>query len=377
MKKYLSCVILIVACIVCAMVFYVNARTPQDDDTSSSEQESEQSQIESSSTTPERVLAFSENGTLTSEYFCSSRLRIEWNSCKYEDESSLYINVELYLDSPSGINRECTGYLIVNGQRNDFSLNPSKEVSSLLCATSCELADFKGGTIEASGCLNLEFVGDGGVALNSLSIDGKIYQDASGQASQSHLLSVEHISQYPSLPSGDEITSLAMVLRYLKYNVDECDLCDLYLDKGPVGFTDFYKANAGNPRDTYNSYGCLAPVIVNSATKFINANGGAHIAYDYTGYNVSELYRHVSLGSPVIVWLCDDFENTPSISRIWVVDGKTLYLKSNMACMVLIGYDNTKNTVTLSDPAGGIFSVDKDLFELRFAQMGSYAVTVH
>ena len=116
--------------------------------------------------------------------------------------------------------------------------------------------------------------------------------------------------------------------------------------------------------------------IVNSATKFINANGGAHVAYDYTGYNASELYRQLSLGSPVIVWLCDDFENTPSISRIWVVDGKTLYLKSNMACMVLVGYDYTKGTVTLANPAGNTFTIDMKAFEKSFADMGSYAVVV-
>ena len=84
----------------------------------------------------------------------------------------------------------------------------------------------------------------------------------------------------------------------------------------------------------------------------------------------------ISLGNPIIVWVCEDFETTPSISRIWVVDGKSLYLKSNMACMVLIGYDYTRNTVTLSDPAGGIFSVDMDFFSLRYAQMGSQAIMI-
>ena len=47
-----------------------------------------------------------------------------------------------------------------------------------------------------------------------------------------------------------------------------------------------------------------------------------------------------------------------------------------MACMVLIGYDNTRNTVTLSDPAGGIITVSMDLFELRYAQMGAQAIMV-
>ncbi len=377
MKKYVSCIILIVACIACATIFYVNAKTTDDTPQAPSEGETQSSsELPSEDEEQEKKLVLSQNGTLYSEYFCSSRMRVEWNAIKYENDSSLYINAELYLDSPSGISRECNGSFSVNGQKTDFSLKPSNEQKSLLQAISLEIPDYKDATpIEISGIINLEFVGEGGVALNSLEISSKICPAKINNA-DSHLLSVEHISQYPLLPSGDEITSLAMVLRYLKYNVNECDLCDLYLDKGPVGFTDIYKANAGNPRDTYNSYGCLAPVIVNSATKFISSNGGSHIAYDYTGYNPQELYRQVSLGNPIIVWLCDDFGNTPSISRIWIVDGKTIYLKSNMACMVLVGYDYTKGTVTLANPAGNTFTLEMKTFEQSYADMGSYAVAV-
>ena len=362
------------------MIFYSNAKTPSEDELPSEQQSwqsTTQAESQEQSAEPAKKVSLSEGGTILSEYFCDSRLRVEWSTLKYEDEDKLYISAELYLDSPNGILKECTGAFTINGQQTSFSVKPSREKSTLLQASSIEIADFENGSIiRISGTLNLEFIGDGGVSLSSLYVEGKIYQSEIDDKNDSHLINLEHISQYPDLPSGDEITSLAMVLRYLKYNVNECDLCDLYLDKGPVGFTDFFKANVGNPRDTYNSYGCLAPVIISSATKFIQANGGSHTAYDYTSYNASELYRQVGLGSPVIVWLCDDFGNTPSISRIWVVDGKTLYLKSNMACMVLIGYDYTKGTVTLANPAGNTFSLEMSTFEKSFADMGSYAVVI-
>lgn len=375
MKKYVSCIILIVACIACATIFYVNAKTTDTPETPSESEVPSQSEAPSESEEAQKKLDLSQNGTLYSEYFCPSRLRVEWNAISYEGDGTLYINAELYLDSPNGISQACNGSFTVNGKKTDFSVKPSSEQSTLLQAISCEIKDYSDATaIEISGIIGLEFVCEGGATLNSLSISSKICPTSSN--SESKLISLEHISQYPSLPSGDEITSLAMVLRYLKYNVNECDLCDLYLDKGPVGFTDINKANAGNPRDTYNSYGCLAPVIINSATKFISANGGSHKAYDLTGYNPQELYRQVSLGNPVIVWLCDDFGNTPSISRIWIVDGKTVFLKSNMACMVLVGYDNTKGTVTLANPAGNTFTLDMEMFEQGYADMGSYAVIV-
>lgn len=383
MKKYLSSIILIIACIICAAVFYVNAKTPDAEEAGTESSSVETSQTESSSTNEgsnsdtARVVTISDKGTIYGEYLCSTRLRVEWSTCKYENDSTLYINAELYLDSELGVSDACEGTFTINGETSEFTLNKSTEKSSLACASSVAVSDFADGdTITISGYIGLSATGEGGVSLSSLSVSGKIYQSETNVAKDSVLLNVEHISQFPELPSGDEITSLAIVLRYLKYNVNACDLCDLYLDKGPVGFTDFFKANAGNPRDTYNSYGCLAPVIVNSAKKYISVSGGSHTAYDYSGYNAKELLRQVSEGSPVIVWLCDDFGNTPSISRVWIVDGKTLYVKSNMACMVLIGYDYTKNTVTLANPAGNIFTIEMDKFEQSYADMGSYAVVV-
>ena len=47
-----------------------------------------------------------------------------------------------------------------------------------------------------------------------------------------------------------------------------------------------------------------------------------------------------------------------------------------MACMVLIGYDYEKNTVTLANPAGTVVEIDMDLFELRHKQMGAHSVVI-
>ena len=151
---------------------------------------------------------------------------------------------------------------------------------------------------------------------------------------------------------------------------------DLYLDKGPAYYTDVFEANAGNPKDTYNSYGCMPPVIVNAANKFISVNGGKYYARDISGVSAGELYYEVAQGNPVIVWVCEDFELTPSIFRTLIIDGKTVYLKSNVNTAVLIGYDYTAKTVTLADPSGVIYSVDMALFEARFSQVGSFAAII-
>lgn len=383
MKKYLSCIILVLLCLVCAMVFYANAHdfSPIDSGDVGGKVDNTGTPATNVGTSdvPDevKVATIEEQGTIFGEYYTDTNLRIEWAIYKLQDEKVLYLSSELYLDSPNPVNSQCSGYFTVNGEKKEFTVQKSIGTSTLLATYTKSLDCVKDAEISVEAGLDINISASSGVVLEGLFASGKIYaSEAFKNMPKSYSLTVEHISQYPDLPSGDEVTALAMVLKYLKYDVDKCELCDLYLEKGPVGYTSFYKANVGNPRNAYNSYGCYPPVIVNAANKFISVNGGSKKAYDYSGYNAKELYRQVSEGNPVIVWACEDFDIDPSISRIWVVDGETLYLKSNVACMVLTGYDLAKNTVTLSNPAGTTFIIDKDLFEMRFAQMGSYAVII-
>lgn len=326
---------------------------------------------------PTRIPVIEKNGTILSEYFTDTNLRVEWSVYKYLNENVLYLSAELYLDSGVGMSTANPGYIEINGEKTEFKTELFSGGTKLLSTVTKTIKCEKEALIHINAHIDASISDSNGVTLSALDASGIINATEEYKSmDSSKLLSVTHISQYPSLPSGDEITALSIVLKHLNYQVDINDLCDLYLSKGPVGFTSFYEANVGNPRSQYNSYGCYAPVIIDAGNRFIQANGGNSVVTDMTGYNPDELYRQVSKGNPIIVWVCEDFEVTPSISRIWVVNGKTLYLKSNMACMVLIGYDYTRNTVTLSDPAGGVFSIDMELFELRYAQMGSQAIMI-
>ena len=380
MKKYLSCVILILLCLVCAMVFYANAsnlRPPLDDSTTTTEREEVTTTEDDTPIYPTRIPVIEKNGTILSEYFCSTNLRIEWSLYKYLGEDVMYLSTEVYLDSPKGMKVTNLGYLEINGEKTEFKTQLFNDETTLVTSCTKTIKSKKDTVITINAHLDVNIAEDNGITITELNANGIINATEEYKAmNNSYLLNVTHVSQYPALPSGDEVTALGTVLKHLGYDVEITELCDLYLNKGPVGFTSFYEANVGNPRSQYNSYGCYAPVIIDAGKKYIKANGGTSQVTDMSGYNTDELYRQVSLGNPIIVWVCEDFETTPSISRIWVIDGKPLYLKSNMACMVLIGYDYTRNTVTLSDPAGGIFSVDMDLFSLRYAQMGSQAIMI-
>ncbi|MBQ8546062.1 MAG: C39 family peptidase [Clostridia bacterium] len=405
-KKYLSCIVLILLCLVCAMVFYVSASelwgNDSDSDTNTDSNTDIESSIDSSTDTNgesntdteddsssdtdldtesdeelPQIASIDSQGTILSEYLCNTNLRCEWAVLKNEGENIIYLSIELYLDTKDTITTSQGGTLIVNGEEKAFPSVTAVGTSTLLTTYTTTIEAEGEATIDISAKLNININEASGVFLSELTLEGEVLASEKYMKMEgSHLLELEHISQYPELPSGDEITSLAMVLAYLNYNVDKCELCDLYLEKGPVGYTDFNEANVGNPRNAYNSYGCLPPVIIDSATKFISVNGGSHKAYNYSGKNVESLYYEVSQDNAVIVWACENFDITPSISRIWVIDGKNLYLKSNMACMVLVGYDYENNTVTLANPAGNVFEIDMDLFEQRYHEMGSYSVVV-
>lgn len=380
MRKYLSCVILIILCIVCAMIFYVNANefVPNDDGSSDTINNSDSVQDADKDTTDAiQIATIEKEGTIVSEHLTDTNLRIEYAMYKLDGEDNLYLSCEMYIDTKTPITKEASGYLSVNGVKKEFSLTKTLGTSTLLASITSSLEFNEGEKINIEGALDIDIDDSNGVILDCLIANGTIIaSEGYSKMPNSYLINMEHISQYPDLPSGDEITSLAMVLNYLGYEADKNELCDLYLDKGPVGFTSFYEANVGNPRNAYNSYGCLAPVIVKASNRFTEVNGGKHSAYDLTSYSLDALLYEVASGNPVIVWACEDFDITPSISRIWVVDGQNLYLKSNMATMVLVGYDLINNTVTLSNPAGSVFEIDLSLFEKRFSEIGSFAVVV-
>lgn len=366
MKKYLSCIILIILCIVCATIFYVNAMDYEDEDSPISSESSITD--DKSDEENKKIVSIDKSGTITSEYLTSENLRIEWSMYKLQDDSSLYLSAELYLDTPEQITNAGVGYISINGIKREFTTKTMIGTSNHLSSFSTVIDCSENEPVEFEAYLDIN---------NGLMATGTVYaRDAYAGMPNSTVLDLDLVSKFPELPSGDEITSLCMVLNYLKYNINKCDLNDLYLTKGPSNYTNIFEANAGNPKDTYNSYGCMPPVIVNAANKFIGINGGKYQAYDVSGISSWELYYELSQGNPVIVWACEDFDTTPSIFRTLIIDGKEIYLKSNVNTCVLIGYNLAENTVILADPSGVVFGLDMDLFEKRFSQVGSYAVII-
>lgn len=186
-------------------------------------------------------------------------------------------------------------------------------------------------------------------------------------------LDVKCVLQNPELPTGCEITALTIVLNYLGYDVDKLTMADDFLDKGKVGETSPYKAFVGNPRDE-NSCGAFAPVLVNSARKYLASKDSDMNVYNVTGADYNELVEYVDQGHPVLVWETM-WMAKPHDAAEWHVDGETIVWKSHEHAMVLIGY--TPDTYIMADPLRGIYEYDKDVVEERYKDMGKHAIVIY
>ena len=182
----------------------------------------------------------------------------------------------------------------------------------------------------------------------------------------------EVVRQYPELPNGCEVTSLAMVLGHLGFTVSKVALKNDYL---PIGEADFYRWNIGDPSH-YSSYGCYSPVIAETARQYLRAQNSAHEVKDLTHFCIDEIYFQLSEGRPVMVWVTQDLNVQPYITDCWQSDGTEYRWKAPLHCVVLIGYDQKAGTVTLADPLYGIVERDMELFETRWHQMGEQAVMI-
>jgi len=198
---------------------------------------------------------------------------------------------------------------------------------------------------------------------------------------QYKFISVPYISQSGGYPTGCEIVSASMLLQYYEYNVSVDEFIDNYLESSFLEEVngDLYGPNpnevfVGDPRSIY-SYGCYAPVIVNSLNKILD---GKHLAKNTTGSEFNELIEnYIDREMPVLVWT--------SINLLPTSDGTQWYIResgdrvqwiNNEHCIVLVGYDEEKYYFNDPYEDNGVVSYDKELVEERFKELGKQSVAI-
>lgn len=186
------------------------------------------------------------------------------------------------------------------------------------------------------------------------------------------LLNSDCIMQMPELPTGCEVTSLAIILNYYGYSIDKLTLADEYLPKGKIGETYPYEAFVGNPRSD-KSYGAYAPVLVETANSYLETQETILTAMDITGSTMEDVREYLRDGFPVMVWVTIDMKE-PRDGAEWYIDGNKYTWIAGEHCIVLIGF--TDSTYIAADPLKGIVEYNKELLTSRFKEMGSQAIVI-
>ncbi len=201
-------------------------------------------------------------------------------------------------------------------------------------------------------------------------------------------LEVRNILQESSgLPTGCEVTSLAMLLNYHNYKVDAFLLATQFLPKSDVvednngarHGPNFITTFAGDPTKKYNSYGCYAPCITTTANSYLTSVGSKLQAYDTTGMAFDELLtNYIDSNIPVLIWVTSNNLMTPYNGDTWINDqtGETVQWIAGEHCVVLTGYNKPENTIYVSDPLVGNTYYDYDRIKTIYNNMGLNSMVI-
>lgn len=191
----------------------------------------------------------------------------------------------------------------------------------------------------------------------------------------SYYIGAEVIYQNPELPTGCEITSLAMLLNYWGYDIDKVELSDNYLNKNYDYSCTFYDAFIGNPTSD-SGFGCYSPVIEDAAYSFLRVAESDLEVYNITGLSLDDVFHYIALDRPVVIWASMSLVDV-HYYHAWTTDsGEEAWWYENEHCMLLTGYDYDNGTVTVCDPLKGEYTYDMYRFEEVFNQLEQQAVTI-
>ena len=187
------------------------------------------------------------------------------------------------------------------------------------------------------------------------------------------------LNQFPSLPTGCEVVSLTSVLNHYGFDVDMMTMAEKYMPKMEHNYFSvsphdyFY----GLPYSYEQGMGCYPGCIVKTAENYFeDKNIDDYVALDISGKGTDEIFNYIKSGVPVITWVTSGF-TYPNIEGSWNVSGETFIWYEREHCLVTSGYNQSNNTVIVSDDAGGYtYTVGMDKFKEVFETMGSMAVVV-
>ena len=196
------------------------------------------------------------------------------------------------------------------------------------------------------------------------------------------VINVNLINQYPELPRGCEVTSLAMILNHAGVNIDKITLAkEIRKDTTSYKVDDNGRVYYGNPYDGFvgdmydlrkNGYGVYHAPIVDLAKKYVEER-----AVDLTGAEFEDIVYLLTKGYPVLVIANAEYRALEdSYFDMWHTPTGIVKITSKLHCIVMTGIDS--NSIYINDPLANTANKKIDIKQFRAAweQMGNQAVVI-
>ncbi len=326
-----------------------------------------------------RMNRYSKNIWLDNTYFLMSRE--EEDTSLADGENSSNPNVAHSVSQPSDeVDSEFTGkpdiYTFRNNNYSEEALTPYADQMLYKLYATGEISDD-----EFSYFYNV--YKSKGLSAAARYINELVGYEAFNISYFSKKLNVPYVSQEGILPNGCEAVSAVMLLKDKGYDVDPVDFVDKYLDCGKVFVRwgcrygpDPKKQYAGDPKSEKGGWGCFAPVIVDSLSKYMTDK--KFYACNLTGTSIASLATdYVAEGTPVAVWCTIGMQEINELYQWQSYDKKQTYLYPvRQHCMVLIGYDSQYYYFLDPYNSNGEVKYPKEQVEYCYNSMGKQAVAI-
>lgn len=212
--------------------------------------------------------------------------------------------------------------------------------------------------------------------------DKKIVWEKEKALNDTVLMKVSLIQQYPEIPRGCEVTSLAMLFKYHSKNISKLNLAkEVKRDTTPYSKDEKGRIHYGNPYEGFvgdmynlknNGYGVYHGPIYELANKyFINS------AIDITGCEFKDLLQFLSDENPIWVVINSTYKPLEeTYFEMWHTPTGIVKVTNKMHAVVITGYD--QNWMYINDPLrpNKNIKVNKEDFKQTWEQMGNQGVVI-
>lgn len=209
--------------------------------------------------------------------------------------------------------------------------------------------------------------------------DGRIIWEKEGGGKGAVFMDIPLIKQYPELPRGCEVTSLAMLINYNGFDTTKMELAEKIKKNPNTYFVNNGIKYGGNPNngfvgDMYNrSIHGLG--VYNQPIYEVLKEYFPYSAINYTGCAFEDLYFSLDHSQPVWVIINSTYKPlNDSEFETWVTENGEIKITYKEHSVLIVGYD--ENYIYFNDPMGYKNKALKDDFIKAWEQMGAQAVSV-